>query len=74
MIPEFLKSSKQDGSLSRTVTGLSGVLVFFIVSYTPIVEADAVSIVNSLLILISTAYSLVGLYKKYYNKTHNETI
>lgn len=71
---EFLKSSKQDGSVSRTVKGLTGVLVFIIVSYTPITEVDAVSLVNSLLLLGSVAYSLLGLYKKYYNSKNKKKI
>lgn len=74
MIPNILKSSKNDGSVSRTLTGLSGALVFLIVSYTPIVEADAVLLVNTLLIIFSAVYSLVGLYKKYYNRTNVKKI
>ena len=73
-IPENLKSSKGDGSVSRTLKGLVGVFIAILVSYTPIVEADAILLVNSLLLIVSVAYSLVGLYKKYYNRTHDETI
>lgn len=73
-IPENLKSSKGDGSVSRTLKGLTGVLVFLIVSYTPIVEADAILLVNSLLLIVSVAYSLVGLLKKYHNRFNEDKL
>lgn len=71
-IPEFIKSSKGDGSVSRTYKGIVGTLVFIVVSYTSITQQETLAIVNNLAMAASGIYAVYGVVMKIYNRFSSE--
>lgn len=67
-IPEKLQSSKGDGTLSRSIKGAVGVLVFLGASYTPLTQEGLTELVNQLLVVLTALYTFYGLAMKAYNK------
>lgn len=67
-IPEVLKSSDGTGNISRTVTGIAGLIIVIGASYLPITEAEIAEIINQALIVGASIYTLYGLVIKVRNK------
>lgn len=67
-VPTTFQSSKGDGSISRTIKGAAGVIVFVAASQTPLSESEVAAIVNQMLVFVAAGYTLYGLVLKAYNK------
>lgn len=68
-IPKALQSSDGTGTLSRTITGLAGVIVFVGAMYSPLTEIEIAELINQGLLVVSSVWVLYGLIKKMINKT-----
>lgn len=71
-VPEIFKSSKGDGSLSRTITGLALALVTIVALYTPLTEVELIDLINQILMAAGAVYGVYGFVLKLYNKATGE--
>lgn len=67
-VPKPLQSSDGTGRVSRTITGIAGLVIMGGVTFTPLSEGELTSVVNQLLLAASAFYTLYGLIVKLRNK------